>query len=607
MAEEFQYQWTDNPTVSGVSQCNTDVLNDCLMHLKYDKKDGGSGHQLFDVVYKDHVLEYGVDLKGFGQFGSYVYKDAIAGSRYGYPDIYAKCLEEREAAVTEEKHYVSSNVSLVGSVVDKNGVLSGFSTSNYATVPVALNPASGDAWEFVIEVTTGTNITSDQGVFTPIGSGNGAINLWCKSGFDFKVCDSASTEIASLPMLASATVANTTYKLKLTYSPTDGYKAYYKTSSDADFILGASNAATTVINTNVTHQFGTARTVDRPFYGTINLNETYFNINGERHWSGAELATIYRKSNRHAFYDISEKSKIDTIYNKNGMAWFYGVDTENERIFLPRNDYFFKSGSADEVGSKIKTQLPNIRGTGGYDNNTNESGSYWSGALKIQKTVSDQGSSGDNGVASPIFELDASLYDDTYTDGGTVVADGVNMIGYIVVGNTTTTTTNTVELSSESANAPITFDSETGAVSLSKNEEFTIDEDGNLALSGNTKVIDGQWVSTLITLSTVTATKMYTIDLSSHLPDDGHIYEVMLNQQGAYSSADTYAGVQVKSDIFNNFIVFGYPQANSRRVAGQVILPVGLSRSIVYQIYNNALGSNTGLVLMGYRRIGTNV
>jgi len=86
MAEEFQYQWTDNPTVSGVSQCNTDVLNDCLMHLKYDKKDGGSGHQLFDVVYKDHVLEYGVDLKGFGQFGSYVYKDAIAGSRYGYPD-----------------------------------------------------------------------------------------------------------------------------------------------------------------------------------------------------------------------------------------------------------------------------------------------------------------------------------------------------------------------------------------------------------------------------------------------------------------------------------------------------------------------------------------
>lgn len=31
-----KYVWTDNPTVAGISQCNTDVLNDCLMHLKYN-------------------------------------------------------------------------------------------------------------------------------------------------------------------------------------------------------------------------------------------------------------------------------------------------------------------------------------------------------------------------------------------------------------------------------------------------------------------------------------------------------------------------------------------------------------------------------------------
>lgn len=30
------YEWTDNPTVSGVSVYDPDVLNDCLMHLKYD-------------------------------------------------------------------------------------------------------------------------------------------------------------------------------------------------------------------------------------------------------------------------------------------------------------------------------------------------------------------------------------------------------------------------------------------------------------------------------------------------------------------------------------------------------------------------------------------
>ena len=29
------YSWTDNPTVSGVSICDTDILNENLMHLKY--------------------------------------------------------------------------------------------------------------------------------------------------------------------------------------------------------------------------------------------------------------------------------------------------------------------------------------------------------------------------------------------------------------------------------------------------------------------------------------------------------------------------------------------------------------------------------------------
>ena len=30
------YTWTDNPTISGIATCDTDVLNDCLMNLKYE-------------------------------------------------------------------------------------------------------------------------------------------------------------------------------------------------------------------------------------------------------------------------------------------------------------------------------------------------------------------------------------------------------------------------------------------------------------------------------------------------------------------------------------------------------------------------------------------
>lgn len=41
------YQWTDNPTESGIATCDTDVLNECLMYLKYN---GGSSRNIGEIV-----------------------------------------------------------------------------------------------------------------------------------------------------------------------------------------------------------------------------------------------------------------------------------------------------------------------------------------------------------------------------------------------------------------------------------------------------------------------------------------------------------------------------------------------------------------------------
>lgn len=40
MPNEEEYTWTDNPTEVGVAECDPDVLNDCLMHLKYNSGAG---------------------------------------------------------------------------------------------------------------------------------------------------------------------------------------------------------------------------------------------------------------------------------------------------------------------------------------------------------------------------------------------------------------------------------------------------------------------------------------------------------------------------------------------------------------------------------------
>lgn len=47
------YKWTDNPTESGKANCNTDVLNECLMHLKYDAltQEQGPVNTLLETLY----------------------------------------------------------------------------------------------------------------------------------------------------------------------------------------------------------------------------------------------------------------------------------------------------------------------------------------------------------------------------------------------------------------------------------------------------------------------------------------------------------------------------------------------------------------------------
>ena len=101
--------------------------------------------------------------------------------------------------------------------------------------------------------------------------------------------------------------------------------------------------------------------------------------------------TVKVHSNGHKFYDVADKDSIDSFYNSIGSAWFYGVDIENERIFLPRDKYFAVKGNAPVVGNGMALGLTNgtdnfglygyvpnnssIVGTGGYGS-TNLGASY---------------------------------------------------------------------------------------------------------------------------------------------------------------------------------------------------------------------------------------
>ena len=267
-----EYTWTDNPTVSGVSVCNTDVLNDCLMHLKYDHKGNGSGLNLFDVIEKDHILST-EESKGFAPLGTYVYKEPASSNRYGYPDFYAKCMEEK---------------------------------------------ADGLEVELQLEENT---------------------------------------------------------------------------------------------------------------------------------------ITVYKNMNGHIFYNIADKDVVDLYYIHTGACWMYGIDEENERIFLPRNDWFTMSGKPDEVGEFVEAGLPNIKDNGsitihGLNSSTvyNDSGNYvgyvWSNSNAQGKYAS----------------FDASNSSEVYGKSDTVQPAAIKKLLYMVVGNTevTSSITNVTEITtSENDTIPL--------------------------------------------------------------------------------------------------------------------------------------------------------
>jgi hypothetical protein len=79
---ETKYKWTDNPTESGIAKCDTDVLNDCLMYLKYENS--STGYEVGDIIFRTlptndaskHLLD-GTVLDGNGIYKGFV--DYIKG------------------------------------------------------------------------------------------------------------------------------------------------------------------------------------------------------------------------------------------------------------------------------------------------------------------------------------------------------------------------------------------------------------------------------------------------------------------------------------------------------------------------------------------------
>lgn len=417
------------------SLTNSNLGNPLSDETKWKKVDlgGGSstggGFSLFDVVEKDHILSFEESM-GFGLLGTYVYKEPVAGSRYGYPDFYNECVAQKS---TEGNTLLAlkNNVSLVGTPVVDNGVISGFSTSNYAT---ALTFPTDEDFVFEFKIKTSADISGEQEIFAcPTASGP-AQNYFCLVNLESNNLNAIFNGGFGVWQYSFGTPAQpeTDYIVKVVYSKTNNTLHVTMSLANGTVLLDDTKQVgelydikDAVIGTGK----DTAALIFNPFKGSVDLKECYIESNGQRIWSGASVAT--KNPNGHIFYDIADKATVDEIFSQRGEAWFYGVDTENERVFLPRGTRSQYTVNIDETGDYVEAGLPNIkssRGLGYSDDNitSNVPPFVYVGSL---------GNGGGGPSMEKAYSFDASTANPIYGKSDSVQPYATKKLLYIVVGN----------------------------------------------------------------------------------------------------------------------------------------------------------------------------
>lgn len=131
-----------------------------------------------------------------------------------------------------------------------------------------------------------------------------------------------------------------------------------------------------------------------------------------------------------------QETAIDTKYTTDGIAWYYILDTTNEKFKLPRTKFGFE-GLRTNVGDDIGAGLPNITGTA--QTAPGRAGYVVNGALAIYTTqnATNVYGTGPTGTSTQFgISLDASRSNPIYGKSNTVQPPATQMYLYFYVGET---------------------------------------------------------------------------------------------------------------------------------------------------------------------------
>ena len=344
-----------------------------------------------------------------------------------------------------------SGVEIVGNLQNSNHVLSGFSNSDYAQIPVTFGPVDQD-WEIQIKfkykrTTASVQYTAVyQNLLTPEVDDSAFIShLYLKHtkdvrdriftvlNLDLKYTNpsgSVVSETFQSNNLESSLIDNNDYWLKIVYS---NAKVYVKLSSDGE-------TYTNIINSNNLGS-STFRIYDKsflilgsnprassisPWLGSIDLKECYIKIEDTVIWQGG---TTYNKADADFLLD---EGIWQSIKYKYGVCGKFVYDALNKTIRLPKANCILQGSIADyNVGNIVEAGLPNITGNGWAQYGINESD--WAGAFKASNVTGKADQASGTAVGQGTLAFNASWSNPIYGNSTTVQPQTIKALNYMVV------------------------------------------------------------------------------------------------------------------------------------------------------------------------------
>ena len=198
-------------------------------------------------------------------------------------------------SISIEQRTIVPNIEIKGTLANNNGIFSGFSNENMIIIPKTFSPGT-EPWEMVFKVTTGTSFTKRQRIacswnqdggtacfFLSFGQGSEHFNnLWLDMRLTSE--DTGASKLGTFEFQPG-----TTYWIKASFTGTR-YIVAYSLSGEPDSYTNDIEISSTetlyVQDTGLVlgHTENLNNYQTEFFLGSIDLNKSYININGEPWW-----------------------------------------------------------------------------------------------------------------------------------------------------------------------------------------------------------------------------------------------------------------------------------------------------------------------------------